>query len=863
MLARRILSIALSLVLFSSAPGRADTSHLQEARLTASDGAAADQLGISVAASGDTIVVGALGDDGGRGAAYVFLRPAGGWGATPVESAKLIASDRAVNDQFGIHVAVSGDVVVVGARFDDAGVVDQGSVYVFVKPSGGWRGTLTEQAKLTASDAAGSDFLGTRVDVSGDVIVAGAPNDNIGANGDQGSAYLFVRPADGWSGALFESAKLVASGGAVADQFGIWVGVDGDTVAVGAGLRNVGANADQGTAYVFVEPAGGWGGTLTENARLVASDGAALDNFGRSVAVSGDTIVVGALFDDIGGNANQGSAYIFVEPAGGWTGVASENAKLTASDGAAGDSFGTRVAISGDAVVVGANEDDVTAANQGSAYVFARPPDGWSGALTQDEKLVAADGALEDQLGISVAVSGRVVVAGAWQRDVDGRPNQGAAYVFARPLVASQVAITPPSAENPVGTTHAVTATVNTVDGEGVPGVIVRFDVTGAATASGACTTSASGACDFSYAGPTSPGDDTIAAFADTNGDGVNDPEEPRNTASKTWLPAAPARVRLDPPTAQNPVGTSHTVMASVVDAFLNPTPGVVVRFFVTGGAIAAGSCVTGAGGQCTFAYVGPTAPGSDTILAFADTDGDGAQDPGEPAGGATKEWVQGEPAMVTVTPEHATNPVATEHCVEADVVDSFGNAVAGVTVRFVVTGSVAASGAQATGATGRASFCYTGPELPGADDITAHADTDGDGVRDAGEPTGGATKSWLLPESTPGQSSGGGHVPGPNGEIAFGFNAKNQQGALRGNCNVIDRAAGVHVKCLGVTSFVVSGTHVQVFGPATVNDVNTTYRIDATDLAEPGEGEDVFMIATQSGYEAGGLLVRGNVQVR
>ena len=181
--------------------------------------------------------------------------------------------------------------------------------------------------------------------------------------------------------------------------------VSGDTVVVGVPSDDDnGFNA--GSAYVFVEPGGGWAGSLTPDAQLTASDGAASDSFGFSVAVSGDTVVVGRTFRD-GGATDSGSAYVFVEPSGGWTGRLTEDAKLTAGDGAARDQFGFAVAVSGNTVVVGAQGDDDNGSNSGSAYVFVAPGGDWAGSLTQDAKLTAFDGAASDQFGLSVAVSGR------------------------------------------------------------------------------------------------------------------------------------------------------------------------------------------------------------------------------------------------------------------------------------------------------------------------------------------------------------------------------------------------------------------------------------------------------------------------
>ncbi len=365
---------------------------LQQAKLTASDGADYDNFGWSVAISGDTVVVAAydeIGANDDQGSAYVFVKPPGGWG-NMTETAKLTASDGAAYDQFGISVAISGDTVVVGAIFGDGVNSDQGSAYVFVKPPGGWAATLTETAKLTASDGAEGDFFGISVAISGDTVVVGAIFGD-GVNSDQGSAYVFVKPPGGWAGTLTETAKLTASDGAAYENFGISVAVSGDTVVVGVPLDDIGANEDQGSAYVFVKPSGGWT-DMTETAKLTASDGAAYDKFGYAVAISGDTVVVGAIFGD-GVNSDQGSAYVFVKPPGGWAATLTETAKLTASDGAEGDFFGISVAISGDTVVVGAIFGDGVNSDQGSAYVFVKPPGGWAGTLTETAKLTASDGA--------------------------------------------------------------------------------------------------------------------------------------------------------------------------------------------------------------------------------------------------------------------------------------------------------------------------------------------------------------------------------------------------------------------------------------------------------------------------------------
>ena len=371
---------------------------IEAAKLTASDGLAADRFGAAVAVSGTTIVVGANFDDVGannsQGSAYVFVEPPGGW-TNAVQSAHLFASDGALSDQFGEAVAISGNTVVVGAH--TAGASNIGAAYVYVKPPTGWSGSRTESARLVAANAPVSLQLGGAVAISGNTVVAGAPS----FSGARGAAYVFTAPGGIWTGTVNESARLSASDAAVNDNFGGAVAVDGNTIVVGAQLDDIlAAGDDEGSAYVFVKPAAGWSGLLSQNAKLTASDGATTgaldDNFANAVDVSGDTVVVGAAFDDVGANANQGSVYVFAKPAAGWAGLLTETAHLTgstaAAPGGANDQFGTSVAISGGTVAVGALLGPGTInPNYGSVCVYNKPAGGWVTTSTFNQKLVPAD----------------------------------------------------------------------------------------------------------------------------------------------------------------------------------------------------------------------------------------------------------------------------------------------------------------------------------------------------------------------------------------------------------------------------------------------------------------------------------------
>ena len=208
---------------------------------------------------------------------------------------------------------------------------------------------MTQTAKLTAPKGTANDEFGVSVSISGNTLVVGADSPyNVNT---RGAAYVFTEPASGWANTA-QAAELTASDGTANDFFGYSVSISVSTVVVGAWGTTVGANSQQGAAYVFTEPAYGWA-NMTQTAKLTASDGAANDYFGVSVSISNNTVVVGALNATVAANSQQGAAYVFTEPGGGWTNM-TQTAKLTASDGAAGDFFGIAVSLSGNTVVVGA-----------------------------------------------------------------------------------------------------------------------------------------------------------------------------------------------------------------------------------------------------------------------------------------------------------------------------------------------------------------------------------------------------------------------------------------------------------------------------------------------------------------------------
>ncbi|MDP6053292.1 MAG: FG-GAP repeat protein, partial [Candidatus Latescibacteria bacterium] len=323
-----------------------------EFKLTASDAAAADLFGQSVSIDGDYAIVGANGnDDGGTssGSAYIFKRS----GTTWSQQAKLTASDAAQNDDFGTSVSISGDYAIVGAHANDDGGSYSGSAYIFVRSGTNW----TEQAKLTASDAAASDYFGYSVSIDGDYAIVGAHANDDGGS-DSGSAYIFVRSGTNWT----QQTKLTALDGGVGDAFGYSVSIAGDYAIVGAYLDED-PGFLTGSAYIFTRSGESW----SEQSKLTASDGSV--RFGYSVSIAGDHAIVGAYRDDDAGSYS-GSAYIFVRSGTTWT----EQDKLTASDAAQGDLFGTSVSIAGDHAIVGAVSNDDDGEASGSAYVYYAIP---------------------------------------------------------------------------------------------------------------------------------------------------------------------------------------------------------------------------------------------------------------------------------------------------------------------------------------------------------------------------------------------------------------------------------------------------------------------------------------------------------
>ncbi len=348
------------------------------------------------------------------GLAALYLSTTLAYADNYVEQVKLLAHDGVSNDFFGYSVALSKDTAVIGAfRVDDDNKSkDVGAAYVFIRSNNTW----IQQAKLMAADGETGDTFGGNVAISGDTAVVGVIRDDDKVNGeDSGSAYVFIRRGSHWS----QQAKLTAIDASAGDSFGYGIGISGDTLVLSA-PHDDDDGKSSGSVYVFTRKEDTW----SQQAKITAQDATEGDVFGISIAISGDTILVGADLNEEKG-FNAGAAYVFTRSEGNWT----QQAKLTANDGAEGDLFGVRVALEDDTALISARRDDdkLMGIDSGSAYIYTRVGTTWS----QQVKLTAPDGAKDDRFGRSVALAGDNALIGAMFQDEQGE-NSGSAYLFKR-----------------------------------------------------------------------------------------------------------------------------------------------------------------------------------------------------------------------------------------------------------------------------------------------------------------------------------------------------------------------------------------------------------------------------------------------
>lgn len=425
-----------------------------------------DRLGYSVDISGNYAIVGCYGDDFGplnpnMGSAYIFEK-------TGIEDwtfvQKINNSDQDDYDRFGWSVAIDGNMAIIGAYGEDEDASDAntmaraGSAYIFQR---GDDGVWTEMQKIVASDRTADDEFGWSVDISDSTVIVGAHHEGHNAVGGAyeyhaGSAYIFDLGLDGiWT----QSQKIVGSDRAddhvypegrpdptdedLSDLFGGSVAISGDYIVVGShnhdyGPAGVGTGFlwNQGCAYIFERSGGVW----TEATKIQSSIRKGWDRFGYAVDLDSNIVVVGVYAEDesefeAASLMNAGGAYIFERNlAGDWLQIQ----KLDASDRSTGDHFGRDVAISGNNLVIGAEQEDIddggddTLSNAGAAYVFVKDD---AGVWSEIQKVTASDRANTDLMGESVGISGTSFIVGAWQQDLDSIgmdyiEDAGAAYIY-------------------------------------------------------------------------------------------------------------------------------------------------------------------------------------------------------------------------------------------------------------------------------------------------------------------------------------------------------------------------------------------------------------------------------------------------
>ena len=409
-----VFNLLLALILLAAASSAQSFPEIE--KLLASDPASFTSFGGAVAVDGTTLAIGAKSaGSNSNGAVYIYTLDSGGAGTWSFVR-KIPFPGSGFGVDFGASLGLSGDTLVVGAPFDDS---IQGAAYVFERDQGG-TDAWGQTRKLKPFDVDDGDLFGFAVAISGDTIVVGEFLDDFGLT-SSGSAYIFERDAVN-PNLWLNGPRLNASDLAFDDELGGAVAIDGDTVVVGASKKN----GDTGAVYVFERDQGGasaWG----QADKLTASDAASGDLFGRSVAIDGDTLVVGGPRNDdtcpADPNCNSGSAYVFARNPGGSTW--SETRKLVAADAAQGDELGDAVAIDGDTVVAGARFDDPSGADSGAAYIFSRDQGG-AGTWGELVKRTASDGAATDLFGAAVATGSGAVLVGA----PNDSSSTGAAYVF-------------------------------------------------------------------------------------------------------------------------------------------------------------------------------------------------------------------------------------------------------------------------------------------------------------------------------------------------------------------------------------------------------------------------------------------------
>ncbi|NBP04022.1 MAG: hypothetical protein EBU90_28800, partial [Proteobacteria bacterium] len=388
------------------------SNFLQVAKITGNDSAASDNFGwaVSLNSAGDVALVGAYGEDPNgvtnAGSAYIFTGSGNNW----IQTAKITGSDSAAGDFFGVSVAINsgGNIVLIGAQSDDMGAqVDVGSAYIFTGSGNNW----VQVAKITGSDSAANDAFGFSVALNsvGNVAIIGAYLDDINALSNVGSVYIFTGSEGNWS----QAAKITGNDSTANDYFGYSLALNssGNIVVIGAYADN----SNAGSAYIFTGSGNNW----IQTAKITGSDSIANDRFGGDVSINsfGNIVSVGALADD----AYRGSAYIFTGSESNWVQVA----KITGSGSTAGDYFGTSLAFNkdGNILFIGALIDK-------SVYIFTGSGNNW----VQTNKISGNDTTPTTVYGFGRSLqtnnNGNTTIIGAYLDQPNGQSDAGSAYIF-------------------------------------------------------------------------------------------------------------------------------------------------------------------------------------------------------------------------------------------------------------------------------------------------------------------------------------------------------------------------------------------------------------------------------------------------
>lgn len=345
--------------------------------------------GHSLSSESEVAIVGARNYDmpgpvgGGEGAAFIFIKSGDQW----IEQTRINASDLQSGDNFGYAVAVQGDYVFVGAP--RAGSSDQGAVYIFHKSGNSW----SEVGIINASDGQNGDYFGEYLDVDGNYLIVGAPKADVGGVTNSGAAYVYYNSGGTWT----QQAKIFPANPVGTTSFPSAVAIDGTNIVCGRASSTVNGNANQGSAFIFERSGSSW---IEKQEIFIGSNGGVGDNFGYSVDIDGNNIIVGARYQGLNGNSS-GRADLFQWNGSNWN----FTDYLKPSDIIPFDSFGESVSISGDNIIVGCSQHDLNLNAAGAAYHYQI-----SGSKANlQHKFIAAQETQQALFGTRVSIYGSTV----------------------------------------------------------------------------------------------------------------------------------------------------------------------------------------------------------------------------------------------------------------------------------------------------------------------------------------------------------------------------------------------------------------------------------------------------------------------